>query len=112
MILGMMLVTVLKPKLPTPGRNMRVAETPGQARTRGSTLQAERKRIWLAHGCKCAGCGRVVLYPSGFELDHIIPLSLGGADADSNKQILCVYRDARGVKAGCHVDKTGTDGSR
>jgi len=52
-----------------------------------------------------------VAYPGGFELDHRVPLSLGGADTDENCQVLCVWYDDAGTKRGCHAEKTSTDGS-
>lgn len=57
----------------------------------------------------CAGCGCVVAYPSGFELDHIQPLADGGLDTEDNCQILCVQRvaTADGIElSGCHAEKT------
>lgn len=51
----------------------------------------------------CAMCGRVTEYPSGFELDHIIPLFAGGTDDESNCQVLCNGDD------GCHKIKTRSD---
>ncbi len=68
-------------------------------RMSGSSLQRRRYRLWLASPV-CAGCGRVVAYPAGFELDHVIPLLAGGADTDDNCQILC---------PDCHAAKTRAD---
>lgn len=73
---------------------------------RGRGLQERRRRLWLANPY-CAECGRLVLltYPhhNGFEVDHIIPVSLGGADTDDNCQILC------SGDGGCHARKTAKD---
>jgi 5-methylcytosine-specific restriction endonuclease McrA len=74
-------------------------------RITGTTLQNRRRQAW-ANNPECAACGRVVVYPHGFELDHIVPLYMGGADHIDNCQILCVYYHSDGTKQGCHADKT------
>lgn len=51
----------------------------------------------------CKKCNRLVEYPSGFELDHITPLYLGGEDTEDNCQILCFD---------CHSNKTKHDMKR
>lgn len=71
----------------------------------GRALQDRRLKMWTANP-HCAACGRYVLFPSGFELDHITPLHMGGEDAEGNTQILCVERDPFGNKTGCHAEKT------
>lgn len=89
------------------GRQLSTMNT-SERRVTGSRLQDRRKRIWL-ESPECAKCGRIVTYPSGFELDHIVPLALGGSDTESNWQILCVQYtviDGQRVKLGCHADKT------
>lgn len=73
-----------------------------ERRITGRRLQERRHRLWLESPV-CAECGRVVPYPAGFELDHIVPLYLGGADEDENCQILCSGPD------GCHAKKTAED---
>lgn len=77
-------------------------------RTVGTTLQNRRKRLWTADP-HCAGCGRVVPYPHGFELDHIVPLWQGGPDEEGNCQILCVWTDEVGEKRGCHAEKSAEE---
>lgn len=79
-------------------------------RLTGATLQRRRKKIWTADPT-CKGCGRVVAYPRGFELDHIVPLWQGGEDVEENCQILCVWFDESGVKQGCHASKTAGEAS-
>lgn len=58
--------------------------------------------MWLADPY-CAACGRLTVFPSGFDLDHIVPLYKGGPDTDENCQVLCNGPD------GCHIIKTGQD---
>ena len=78
------------------------------ARMTGRKLQDRRLRIWAARP-HCAGCGRLTIFPHGFELDHKVPLFQGGQDTDANCQVLCVHYDALGHKAGCHAEKTARD---
>jgi len=56
----------------------------------------ERRKRWLAKHPLCVHCeweGRVTL---GTVLDHIVPLSQGGKDDDSNLQTLCdSHHDAK-----------------
>jgi 5-methylcytosine-specific restriction endonuclease McrA len=88
----------------------RVASTNvSERRITGTTLQRIRQRIW-ADNPHCAMCGRLTAYPHGFELDHIVRLEHGGADTDHNRQVLCVWYDEQGRKAGCHVTKTREEG--
>lgn len=98
-----------KPKLSQAGRPgpIRTAATKSESRQAGAALQAKRLKMWTA--CPyCAHCGRYVLYPGGFELDHIQALDNGGTDTDDNLQVLCVeWIDGR--KAGCHANKTRID---
>lgn len=56
-------------------------------RIRGYKLTKIRERILLRDGYACRVCGRV----SATELivDHIIPLHLGGAESDENRQSIC-----------------------
>jgi 5-methylcytosine-specific restriction endonuclease McrA len=45
-------------------------------------------------------CGKLTDYPSGFHLDHVVPLYKGGLDVDSNLQVL---------DPACHDKKTLKD---
>jgi len=77
-------------------------------RITGRRLQARRLSVWKRDPT-CAVCGRLVAYPQGFELDHKVPLFMGGEDIEENCQVLCVrFEDdgGRRVKAGCHASKT------
>lgn len=83
------------------------AKTVRDSRITGTKLQKRRFNVWTKDP-HCAVCRRLVSYPSGFELDHITPLYLGGKDTEENCQILCVEYTIEG-KRGCHYDKTIKD---
>ncbi|SPP31304.1 hypothetical protein ARAF_0423 [Arsenophonus endosymbiont of Aleurodicus floccissimus] len=68
----------------------------------GYQLQKRRLEVWKDNPY-CVVCGRLVHYPSGFELDHIIPLFKGGADTIENCQIFYIGEDS------CHQRKTKSD---
>jgi 5-methylcytosine-specific restriction endonuclease McrA len=71
----------------------------------GRSLQDRRLRMWTKNP-HCARCGKLVAYPFGFDLDHVIPLYKGGHDVEGNCQILC-----NGL-GGCHELKTAEDARR
>lgn len=82
-------------------------------RITGRRLQARRFAVWKMNPT-CASCGRLVAYPQGFELDHKVPLFMGGEDVEANCQVLCVHFeviDGLRVKTGCHASKTATEAS-
>ena len=68
-------------------------------RIRGRALQDIRRRWFQAHPLcvLCSAQGRVAV---ATELDHILALTNGGLDVDSNRQGLC---------SKCHEDKTNAD---
>lgn len=68
-------------------------------RITGLRLQKRRLDIWKEHP-HCVNCGRLVDYPDGFEVDHIVPLYKGGADDEDNCQVLCIE---------CHKLKTKSE---
>lgn len=74
----------------------------GSPRITGRALQRRRLSVWTADPT-CARCGKLTAYPSGFELDHRVPLFKGGDDTEDNCQVLC-----NGVN-GCHEKKTADD---
>lgn len=76
-------------------------------RTTGDALQKQRWAAWKRNP-HCQSCGRLTAWPHGFELDHIVPLEVGGKDEPKNRQVLCVYWDV-GEKKGCHADKTALE---
>lgn len=83
-------------------RTTSIAPTQSEQRMTGRRLQVRRERVWT-NDPACAECGRVTDYPSGFELDHKVPLHQGGADTEANCQVLCSGPD------GCHARKTARD---
>jgi len=63
----------------------------GSADKRASSSVRTRMRLKLwTRNPHCANCGKLTNYPAGFEMDHIVPLSQGGADTEQNCQILCI----------------------
>lgn len=60
-----------------------------------------RARIFAAQEGKCAHCGKAMARcGEPFDLDHITPLILGGANAEGNLQALC---------GPCHTLKSKAD---
>lgn len=72
-----------------------------EKRLRGRAAQRRRHRIALRDQFTCQACERVTLHEDG-EVDHIVPLSRGGNDDDSNLRWLCVP---------CHDSKTRAEAS-
>lgn len=103
-----MTLKTLKPRIAMAGSRLTVAPTASGKRMTGRKLQDRRLRVWSADP-NCAHCGTLTVFPYGFELDHKVSLNDGGADTDENSQVLCVSRDARGRKVGCHDGKTRQD---
>jgi 5-methylcytosine-specific restriction protein A len=98
-------LTTLKPRISTVDTTRaRLIAQAQPKRTRGRKLQTRRFRIWKADP-HCAHCRRLVAFPEGFQLDHEVPLHLGGEDTDSNLQVLCVQADG----SGCHQKKTADE---
>lgn len=68
-------------------------------RRKGMT-QARAARIFLVHNGKCGLCGNRIEGGQKYEIDHRIPLNLGGEDTDAN----CYPAHIK-----CHKDKTRAD---
>ena len=66
-----------------------------EARRRFSPL--ERAKFFDAANGHCEKCTRKIPHSDDWDLDHRIPLSLGGTNDDGNIQVLCSW---------CHDDKT------
>lgn len=77
-----------------------VAET---QRTRGSAWVKIRQRVLLRDRGLCVACRAQGLVTVATEVDHIVPLSEGGGDNESNLQSLCKP---------CHDAKSAEDGER
>lgn len=90
---------MLKPRVQTADASRVSVHTTAERRMTGRRLQARRLRIWQRDP-HCADCRRVVAYPDGFELDHRVPLYLGGQDTDENCEVRC---------PDCHRAKTARD---
>ena len=56
-------------------------------RITGRELGRIRKRIAVRDMCVCQRCHQPT---SEFEIDHRIPLFMGGSDSDENRQLLCI----------------------
>lgn len=71
----------------------------GTERIRGYALQKIRRRILRARPL-CARCLTRGFTTQATQVDHIVPLYLGGEESDSNRQPLC---------DDCHDEKTAED---
>ena len=99
----------LQPRVHTIGSKVKPLQSPDFSRGRvegkrmsGRRLQNARYLMWRQDP-HCKGCGKLVRYPCGFELDHIVALVNGGTDEADNLQILC-----KGPGS-CHEAKTRED---
>lgn len=76
-------LTSIKPKIET----LDISRgTPAVKRLRGRHLEHIRERVLFRDNYTCRICGRVTM---DLEVDHIVPLHLGGAESDSNRQAIC-----------------------
>jgi 5-methylcytosine-specific restriction enzyme A len=78
-------LSTLKPKVQT--LDTRRGSTVATERIRGWELTKKRQRIALRDDYTCRECNRVTPLDRG-EVDHIVPLHLGGSNSDSNLQWL------------------------
>jgi HNH endonuclease len=90
---------------PKPTGRAAVRTTPDEKRAERNRMdQAYRYRVMKRDGFVCAACNRnpsehgVVL-----EVDHVLPVALGGKTTDENLQTLC--RDCNRSKAAQHPDE-------
>lgn len=100
-----MKLRTLKPTVRSLASTQRVAKTPSEQRMAGSGLQRRRWKKWQENP-HCAKCGRLMDWPYGCELDHIVRLDRGGPDTEENTWLLCVWFEVDGSKRGCHHEKT------
>ena len=75
--------------------DIRIGSKPSK-RITGRALMRIRDRILIRDCYTCQVCGRVDPGP-GLEVDHIVPLHLGGKEDDSNRHVLC---------HSCHKEKS------
>jgi len=101
-----MSLATLKPRLATLKTTAtRILETKAGATPmeRGRAWMAKRERVALAHGYRCAKCGRVWI-SSRDHIDHKIPREQGGSNDESNLQPLC--------NEPCHAEKTKAEAAQ
>jgi 5-methylcytosine-specific restriction protein A len=104
-------LTTIRPRIGTMSASRISTYRTSEKRITGRALQERRLNIWKRKPY-CASCGRLVEYPHGFELDHIVALTNGGKDIESNCQVLCVdyvVKAGEYSKVGCHASKTKED---
>lgn len=67
---------------------------------RRSLSKAKRTKIFLLHNGRCHICSQQIRDGEKWDVSHVIPLNLGGADDDSNM---------RPAHKRCHVEQTAKD---
>jgi len=70
--------------------NATATASPITKRKQGRPEKRERLQVLERDGYLCVKCAESGLVVAAEEVDHIIPLHLGGADTAANKQCLCV----------------------
>jgi hypothetical protein len=63
--------------------------------------ESTKKRVAAGQEWRCAKCNKIL--SATFQVDHVIPHSIGGSDHPSNLEALCVE---------CHADKSQIEQSR
>ena len=71
-----------------------------QQRIRGGAWMTIRERIMARDMGLCVRCRADGVATVAREIDHIVPLSAGGGNGDSNLQALCLM---------CHDSKSGAE---
>ena len=74
----------LPPRLST--LSTKVGSDIGTKRIRGYTLQKINDRIAARDKYICQICGK---FTTDYEIDHVVPLFMGGREEDTNRQLLC-----------------------
>ena len=77
--------------------NVNPTAPPVTKRKQGRPEKRERLQVLERDGYLCVKCAELGLVVAAEEVDHIIPLYLGGEDTAANKQSLC---------RSCHRDKS------
>ena len=73
---------------------------PFQHEKRRQFTRGERAEFFAKADGHCQKCTRKIPHSDDWDLDHIIALSRGGTNDDSNMQVLCSW---------CHDGKTDDD---
>lgn len=89
----------LKPRIAQANLSSVRALTADTQRMRGRRLQERNRRFKRANPL-CACCSKQGRVSATTEVDHVIPLHLGGPDHESNLQGLCYD---------CHQEKTAAE---
>jgi len=71
-------------------------------KARNAMTKKDRENIAASQGWKCKICKKMFQNGSLYEVDHVMPVHVGGRNHASNLQALC---------SGCHAKKTDTDQS-
>ncbi len=77
------------------GEGPRCAEHKLRNRPRGNAFEPTRQRILKRDGYRCTHLdnGQGCPVTTNLHVDHIVPLSHGGSDADSNLRVLCAMHN-------------------
>lgn len=92
----------LQPRLQQLGPRLAPQSVDAQERVRGSVWMATRDRILTRDKgvCRCDECQRLGRLRPAHQVDHHVPLHLGGSGDDSN---------LRAINADCHAAKTARE---
>ncbi len=91
----------LKPSIRTINTSL-VKTGSGTQRIRGNSLVAIKKKFERENPRLCATCTSLGLVGFGDEMDHVVPLWMGGSESHSNRQWLCVQHHK--VKTAAEAD--------
>jgi 5-methylcytosine-specific restriction enzyme A len=64
---------------------------------RRSLSNTKRIHLFVQNKGRCAHCAMIIRPGQRWDVDHIIPIALGGSNKETNLQILCLS---------CHMTKT------
>jgi 5-methylcytosine-specific restriction endonuclease McrA len=84
MIVQMQKITSINQRITT--IDLRKGGLVAENRVVGRELTRIRERIIVRDGAACRKCGKMV---GRLEVDHVVPLALGGQESDFNRQLLC-----------------------
>ncbi|WP_294636615.1 HNH endonuclease signature motif containing protein [uncultured Aquabacterium sp.] len=95
-------IKTLKPRIGVINTSRAAVISTDPQRIRGRKWQA-RREAWLMLNPLCRHCKEHGRTTMGQEVDHIVPLWMGGTDNESNYQTLCIP---------CHKLKTAAEAAR